>query len=218
MAINLSGLSFHTHALLPKGHASGAAAFAVPQGPGDVKSDGQGPGPGLEQGQMPGQGPGAEQRHQGPGAMQGQRPMMPPVERLKELGATDLQIQALKDAAYEQDKQMITLRANVERAEIELRHLMDAATADKKAITETLDALGTARSELFKAETLNMLKVRETLGEKLFSQMRQPPQRQGGPGAQGGRGGQGGPTGRPQPPQQPDTGMQGHGGTAGGEQ
>jgi len=108
--------------------------------------------------------------------------MLPPTERLKEFGATDQQIQALKDASYEQDKQMVTLRANVERAEIELRHLMDGATVDKKAVTEAVEALSAARGELFKAETLNMLKVRETLGEKLFSQFRQqpPPQRQGG--------------------------------------
>lgn len=175
--------------------ASGAAALAAPQGPSEMKPEGQGPGrePGLE-------------NRQGP-PMQGQRPMLPPAERLKELGATDQQIQALKDASYEQDKQMVTLRSNVERAEIELRHLMDAATVDKKAVTEAVDVLSAARGELFKAETLNMLKVRETLGEKLFSQLRQPPQlpRQGGPG------GQGGPGDHSQPPQ-PGTGMPGHGG------
>jgi len=176
--------------------ASGAAVLAAPQGPGEMRPEGQGPG----------REPGAEYR-QGPPMMQGQRPMMPPAERLKELGATEQQIQALKELSYEQDKQMITLRANVERSEIELRHLMDAATVDKKAISETLDTLGAARAELFKAETLNMLKVRETLGEKLFSQLRQPPQRQGE------QSGQGGPRERPQPPpQQLGSGMPGHGG------
>ena len=172
--------------------ASAAVAWATPQGPGEMRPEG------------PGQGQGGEIR-QGAMPMQGQRPMMGPAERLKELGATEQQIQALKQVSYEQDKQMVTLRANVERAEIELRHLMDAASVDKKAITETLDVLGAARAELFKAETLNMLKIREALGEKLFNLMRQSTQRQGGPG------GQGGSMDRPQPPQLPAAGMQGRG-------
>lgn len=168
---------------------SGAAAFAAPQGPGDINPEGRGHAPGTE-------------CRQGP-PPQGPFPMLPSIERLKDLGATDQQIQALKEAAYEQDKQMVTLRANLERAEIELRHLMDAPAVDKKAVTETVDTINAARGELFKAEILNMLKVRETLGEKLFRQLQQPPR-------------QVAPTDRPQPPAR----LQGRGGPgqAGGDQ
>lgn len=155
---------------------SGAAAYAAPQGPGDVRPEGRGHEPGTEYRQEP--------------PPRGQRPMLPPIERLKELGATEQQIKALKEAAYEQDKQMVILRANLERADIELRHLMDAPTVDKKAVTEAVDAINVARGELFKAETLNRLKVRETLGEGLFRQLQTPPR-------------QVGPTDRPKPPAPP---------------
>ena len=146
------GLTLVTAALI----GSGSALMAAPGG-GDAARPG---GPGRE--------PGMERR-QGP-------PPAPNPERLKELGATEAQIQALKTVRYEQEKQNVTLRANLEHAELDMRHAMDATPVDGKAVMAAVDAVNAARGELFKAEITGALKVRETLGDALFQKVHSRPE------------------------------------------
>lgn len=122
--------------------------------------------------------------------------MMNPV-RLKALGATDDQIKALEAAKVEQEEQSITLKANLDKAQLKMRELMKADTIDKKAVMEAVDAVGAARTEQFKAEITSQLKAREIIGPELMKKMREQPrvgQQMGGmqrkfqgPGMQGGQ-------------------------------
>ena len=134
--------------------------------------------------------------------------MMNPV-RLKALGATDEQIKALETVKTESEEQSITLKANLDKAQLKLREAMKADTIDKKAVMEAVDAVGAARTEQFKAEITSQLKAREIIGPELMKKMREQPrvgQQMGGmqrkfqgPGMQGGQQ----PAVVPQPPAAP---------------
>lgn len=149
------GMGLATAALI----ASGSALMALPPGGNEAARPA-----------APGCAAGTERR-QGP----------PPANaaRLKELGATDAQIQAFKSAAYEQEKQKVTLRATLEHAELDLRHAMETTPVDAKAVLAAVDAVNAARSELFKAEIAGALKIRDVLGDALFEKLHvrpEPPQ------------------------------------------
>lgn len=201
--------------LVTAGLVAGSAALAAPAGGGNEAGQGTpgcgGPaGFGGGSGGPGGFGPGGG----GPGGQGMERrqgPPMPGPERLKELGATDAQLKALKQLRYEQESQNVTLRANQEHAELDLRHAMEASPVDTKAVMAAVDAVSAARAEQFKAEIAGALKMRETLGDTLFEKVHarpEPPQGDGQnarppqPGAtQGGRGPQA-PAGNPPQPRE----------------
>lgn len=178
------------------------AAFAEPNGP-------QGPGPrdegqcmrppcaGQDGGCMRRGGPGQEggqcmmQRGgPGPGMEIGRKPFLNP-QRLKEAGATEQQLAALKAFANEQQLKQVDLRATAEKAELALEQLMSSEAVDEKAALKAVDALSQARAEIFKMEVSSKLKMKEILGAEVQKKLREmgPPegmQRQGrGPQAEG---------------------------------
>jgi Spy/CpxP family protein refolding chaperone len=141
----------------------------------------QGRGPGAEGGcpMMGRRGPGPDgdgprqpRGGFGPGMEIGRRGFHNP-ERLKEAGATDKQLEALKAFANEQQLKRIDLQAAAEKAELALDQLMDSETADSAAALKAADALSQARAELFKLEIGSKLKIRELLGADVLKKLRE---------------------------------------------
>ncbi|MEI7899096.1 MAG: hypothetical protein WCK89_02510 [bacterium] len=190
-------------------------AFAEPAGPQGQEPRDDGPGmrppfegqpgacirrgaPGQEDrpGMMPGcrqektGNPGVQSGGPGPGMEIGRRPFLNP-QRLKEAGATDQQLEALKTFANEQQLKQIDLRAAVEKAELTLNQLMSSETLDEKAALKAVDTLNQARAEIFKMEVSSKLKTRGILGKEVEKKLREmgPPEgkeRQGrGPRTEG---------------------------------
>lgn len=203
-------------------------AFAEPDGPQGPGPRGEGQqgacmhrgGPGQEgqpgmmmQGRRPeGMGnPGMQRGGPGPGMEIGRKAFLNP-QRLKEAGATEQQLAALKTFANEQQLKQIDLKAAAEKAELALSQLMDGETVDEKAALKAVDTLSQARAEIFKLEVSSKLKMREILGAEVQKKLREmgPPEgmkRQGrGPRPEGQQPRKDAPPppagDRPQPPEQ----------------
>ena len=152
-------------------------------------------GPGQEGGQ------GMQRGGPGPGMEIGRKPFLNP-KRLKDAGATDAQLTALKTFANEQQLKRIDMQAAVDKAELTLDQLMGSEAADEKAALKAADALSQARAEIFKLEISSKLKMSEILGAEVQKKLREmgPPEgmeRQGrGPRPEG----QGQPRKDAQPP------------------
>ncbi len=154
--------------------------------------EGRGPrGPGQEGGFRPeGRRPGEGGQGAGPGVgrggpMLGRGPQeIPGPERLKEIGATEQQIEALAKLNDAQQLKRVDLQAAVEKAELSLRQVMQADGADEKAAHQAVDALSQARAELMKQEISSRLKAKEVLGADLVKKLRElgPPKGPGRPG------------------------------------
>lgn len=120
----------------------------------------------------------------GPGGSNAKRqnprpPQTPSPEQLKKAGATDAQIQALSDLDFSQQGKRIDLQARIEKAELTLGHLLQAASVDETAVLDATDVLTSAQGEMFKLEISSQLKVRQMLGEELLRKLREmgpPPQ------------------------------------------
>ncbi len=113
----------------------------------------------------------------GPGMEIGRKPFLNP-KRLKEAGATDQQLTALKAFANEQQMKRIDLQAAVDKAELTLDQLMGSEAADEKAALKAADALSQARAEVFKLEISSKLKMNEILGAEVQKKLREmgPPE------------------------------------------
>lgn len=109
-----------------------------------------------------------------------ERPQPPPpgadmAAQLKRAGATDAQIEKLTDLDFDVQEKQIDLRAKAEKAELSLRRLMQAPTADEKAVLEAADAINQARGELFKLELTTQLKRKQVLGDEVMRKLRPMP-------------------------------------------
>jgi Spy/CpxP family protein refolding chaperone len=124
-------------------------------------------------------GPGGVRRPQPAMHQKMQAPRMSP-ERLKHLGATDAQLEALEKIHFDAKEKSIDLRANVEKAQLALDRLLQNDTSDESATMKAVDALNQARSEMFKQHVATQLKVKQTLGAELLKKLHQP-QRPPGP-------------------------------------
>lgn len=130
-------------------------------------------------------GPEADGRQQmqrggpGPGIEIGQRGFHNPL-RLKEAGATDQQLEALKALANEQQVKRIDLQAAVDKADLTLNQLLDSDKPDADAALKAVDTLSQARAELSKLEIGTRLKMRETLGPDVQKKLRELGPREGG--------------------------------------
>lgn len=114
-------------------------------------------------------------------------------ELARRAGVTGDQISRIREGQYAMEKQMIQLRADVQAAELELRHLMEADKTDREAVSKALDTVAAKHTAMRKAEVLRLLDIRETLGretiekvqhlvrEHLAQRIRQAQER-GGPG------------------------------------
>jgi hypothetical protein len=130
---------------------------------------------------------------------------MPSPQALKQAGATDEQLEQLKELHQDQEVKRVELRAEVEKAQIALKQLMSDPEASEKDVLKAVEAAGEARTEILKQGIIAKFKAREILGEEVTGKLREMAPKGRGPG--GGKGsprGQGGPGGRPQGPRGPD--------------
>ena len=176
-------------------------AFAEPDGQQGQEPRGNGPGmrppcEGQCQQEREGMRRGGPGQEGGQGMMQGRRPEgmgnqgmqrggaeggprgLPDPKRLKEAGATDQQLEALKKFEEEQQLKRIDLKCAVEKAEVTFSQLMRGETTDEAAALKAADALSQARAEAFRAEVAAQLKVHSILGADVLKKMREmgPPE------------------------------------------
>lgn len=166
---------------------------------------GQRGGPGGMQGGRPqrgGPGQGFSGKRGGPGGQQGgRRSRIPSPEILKNAGATDEQIEQLKELREGQEVKQVELRAEVEKAQIALRQLMSDPEASEKDVLKAFDEVSEAKAAIMKQGISARFKAREILGEEVAKKLReQAPKGRAPGGGKGGPRGQGGPGGRPQGP------------------
>ncbi len=125
------------------------------------------------------------------------------------LKLSDQQVQQLENTFYQHRLKLVDLRANVEKQDLQLQQLLDAANPDDSAILTQVDQLSAARNQLAREFTLMSLDFRKVLTPDQWKQLRSmmpgPGQhfmrRQFGHGrSNGGPGAPGGPDGPPPPP------------------
>ncbi len=106
------------------------------------------------------------------------------VERLK---LTDDQRKAMDGILQEHRMTLIDLRANVEKAEVEMQPLMRADEPNESAILAQIDKIAQARAELEKGNARFLLAIRSKLTPdqwKQVQQFRESDRPQGGRGGQ----------------------------------
>lgn len=96
---------------------------------------------------------------------------LPDPKRLKEAGATEEQLTALRKAREASQLKRIDLKAAVEKAELALAIQMKETAVDEKAALKAADALNQARGELFKLEISEQLKTHEILGTEVMKKL-----------------------------------------------
>ncbi len=150
--------------------------LAAAQGPGDGRGMGPGPGPGFGDHRPP-----MERAFQFDGE-RGQfwnNPRI--VEKLK---LTDDQRKAMDGILQDHRVTLIDLRANVEKAEIEMEPLMRADDPNETAILAQIDKIAQARAELEKANARFLLAIRSKLTAEQWKQV-QTSREDHGPGGWG---------------------------------
>ena len=176
-----------------------AGGLASAQGPG-----GQGMGPGMEQHRPP-----VEQAF---GFANGQFWNNP--NTVQQLNLTDDQRKAMDGILQDHKMKLIDLKANLEKAEVQMGPMMKADSPDQRAIEAQIDKVVAARAELEKANARFLLDIRMQLKPEQWKQletlrmnrMQRPGMRgdgqdgRGGWGPGGQRPGPGGPGGRFHPP------------------
>jgi len=169
------------------------------------------------------QGPG------GPGMGPGMEKHRPPVEQafgfangqfwnnpntVQQLNLTDDQRKAMDGILQDHKMKLIDLKANLEKAEVQMGPMMKADSPDQRAIEAQIDKVVAARAELEKANARFLLDIRMQLKPEQWKQletlrmnrMQRPGMRgdgqdgRGGWGPGGQRPGPGGPGGRFHPP------------------
>lgn len=164
-------------------------SLAQPMGPGP-----RGPGPqGPEGGRPPGGGPGHHGMGQGPGGMMPGGPMGIPPHVASKLGLSPEVTKQVRDASLDANEALISLDADLKRAQLDLERLLsDPKAADEAKVFQKLEVISKAELAVRKNRMGLMLKVRKLLGpeawEKLQAEMPGP-----GPGRMG----------PPQPPPPP---------------
>ncbi|MFH0907415.1 MAG: periplasmic heavy metal sensor [bacterium] len=133
-----------------------------------------------------GDGPGLGGGAGGPGGGRGGglQAILDNEEIVKKLGITDAQVKAVREAGYERQKVMISLRADAELAQLDVKKLMDQDTPDTEAVMKALDTVGRLETEIRKEGVRNQLRIREIIGtdtaRKLRDIMRERKGREGG--------------------------------------
>jgi len=90
---------------------------------------------------------------------------------VKQLTLTDDQRKAMDGILQDHKMKLIDLRANLEKAEVELGPMMKADTPDQRAITAQIDKVVSARAELEKANALFLLDIRMKLTPDQWKQL-----------------------------------------------
>ncbi len=105
----------------------------------------------------------------------------PTPESLKEAGATDEQLAQLKKVKEEQQLKQVDLKAAAEKAQIQLKQLIDSDKPDQDAIFAAVDKVSATKAALMKNGIGAKLKAREILGDELTKKFRElePPNDRG---------------------------------------
>ena len=150
----------------------GGAPDMKPGGAPDMQNGASQPMPSPGMSGMRAGGPSGERMggHEGP---HGCLPMMPDPAGMLKAGASEQQVQALEEFAFEQQVKRIDLKAAAEKADLTVEHLMRASSLDEKAVGQAVDALTQARGELFKLDIASRIKVRQLLGEDILRKLRE---------------------------------------------
>lgn len=82
---------------------------------------------------------------------------------VQKLGLTDAQVQKLTQIAYDNRLKMIDLRAALEREEVKLEPLMEAASPDENQVLAQIDKINAQRGQVEKAHVQMMLATRRVL-------------------------------------------------------
>ncbi len=90
---------------------------------------------------------------------------------VKQLNLSDDQRKAMDGILQDHRMKLIDLRANLEKAEVEMGPLMKADTPDEKAIEAQIDRVVAARAELEKANARFLLDIRMQLKPEQWKQL-----------------------------------------------
>ena len=115
---------------------------------------------------------------------------------MKQLNLTDDQRKAMDGILQDHRMKLIDLKANLEKAEVEMIPLMKADTPDRAAIETQIDKVVAARAALEKANSLFLLDIRMQLKPDQWKQlqtMHENRRQREGWGSEGQRPGMGGP-------------------------
>lgn len=91
---------------------------------------------------------------------------------IQKLNLSDDQRKAMDGILQDHKMKLIDLRANLERAEVELGPLMKADTPDRGALESQIDKVVAARAALEKANALFLLDIRMKLTPEQWKQLR----------------------------------------------
>ena len=90
----------------------------------------------------------------------------------KTLGVTEDQLSQLREMAYQGETAQIKGRADLEIAQMELRHLLDSAKPTEEAVGKAVDKISGLEAQLQKVRISEMLKARTILGEDTMEKVR----------------------------------------------
>lgn len=108
----------------------------------------------------------AQPRHHGP-PPRGPRPPGPEqiTELAAELGLTAKQKQKIRDLADDARKQQVTVRAEIELIEIDLRRELEGDEPDAKKVGDYIDKISALEATAKKAHILTFLEIRKVLSK-----------------------------------------------------
>lgn len=92
-------------------------------------------------------------------------------EVLKNAGATDQQIEALKSFLKEQEVKVVDLRSAAEKAQVTLRQAEMDSKSDEAAVLKAFDAAAVARTALARQEVVGRIRVKAILGEDVLKKL-----------------------------------------------
>jgi Spy/CpxP family protein refolding chaperone len=134
----------------------------------------------------------------GPGAQGGPPPGGPGMHGPHEFGAwwknsdvasklnlTDAQVKQLEDTFYQHKMKLIDERADMEKADLNLRNLMEADNPDQNQVMSAVDQVLAARGKVEREATMMLLDFRKVLSLPQWKQLRE--MHPMGPGFGGGR-------------------------------
>ncbi len=103
----------------------------------------------------------------------------------RDLNLTEDQQQRIRSTVRDSREQLIQLRANVEKAEAELRDLMSDEPVDARRVSEAIEKVIAARGELTRSVSQMSVKLRQVLTLRQWQELQRrqpgPGRRQGGP-------------------------------------
>jgi len=106
-----------------------------------------------------------------------------------ELGLDAATLKKIKDLSFAANKEAIDVRAELERAHLDLRQMMDETNPDAKKVMKQVEIVGAAETKLRKNRVQLMLSVRELLTPEQRQKLRKIlAERRHGPGPEAGPG------------------------------